>query len=102
MAAAVKTVATGMQRSASSIIILLLSITLLLFLVFRYHITLLEFLQILFRIFSPSRVIHMCEELSLLCAHLCMLPTLYKCEEEDPLDCTATTECKVWLELTVV
>ena len=33
--------------------------------------------------------------MSLLCAHVCMLPTLYKCEEEDPLDCRPVTQCKV-------
>ena len=37
----------------------------------------------------------MCEELSLLAAHCCMLPTLYSCEEEDPLDCRPVTQCKV-------
>ena len=34
-------------------------------------------------------------QLSLLCAHVCMLPTLYQCEEEDPLDCRPVTQCKV-------
>lgn len=81
MAPAVKTVATGMSKSASTLIIIFLSISLILFLIFR--------------IFDPSRVIHMCEELSLLCAHLCMLPTLYDCQEDDPLDCESVTPCKV-------
>jgi len=81
MAPAVKTVTAGMSKSASTIIIIFLSISLILFMVFR--------------IFDPSRVIHMCEELSLLCAHLCMLPTLYDCQEEDPLDCRPVTSCKV-------
>ena len=81
MAPAVKTVTTGMAKSASTLIIVFLTISLLLFLVFR--------------IFDPSRVIHMCEELSLLCAHLCMMPTLYDCQEEDPQDCKPVTSCKV-------
>jgi len=81
MAPAIKSVTTGMSKSASTLIIIFLTISLLLFLVFR--------------IFDPSRVIHMCEELSLLCAHLCMMPTLYDCQEEDPQDCKPVTSCKV-------
>merc|ERR1719195_1652464 len=81
MAAEVKSVTGGLSKGASTLIIIFLSITLLLFLIFR--------------IFTPSRVIHMCEELSLLAAHCCMLPTLYSCEEEDPLDCRPVTQCKV-------
>jgi len=81
MAPAVKSVTSGMSKSASTLIIIFLTITLVLFMVFR--------------IFDPSRIIHMCEELSLLCAHLCMLPTLYDCQEEEPLDCESVTPCRV-------
>ena len=38
---------------------------------------------------------HFLFQLSLLLAHVCMLPTLYVCEEEDPLDCRPVTQCKV-------
>jgi len=81
MAPAVKTVTSGMSKSASTLIIIFLTISLVLFLVFR--------------IFDTARVIHMCEELSLLCAHLCLLPTLYDCQEEDPIYCEPPTSCKV-------
>lgn len=81
MAAQVKSITGGMSKGASSLIIVFLTITLVLFLIFR--------------VFTPSRVIHMCEELSLLLAHVCMMPTLYKCEEDDPLDCRPVTQCKV-------
>ena len=61
---------TALTKTASTLIIIFLSITLILFMVFG--------------IFDPMRVIHMCEELSLLAAHICMLPTMYtKCELED-------------------
>jgi len=81
MGAQVKSITGGMSKGASSLIIVFLTITLVLFLIFR--------------VFTPSRVIHMCEELSLLLAHVCMMPTLYKCEEDDPLDCRPVTQCKV-------
>lgn len=38
----------------------------------------------------------MCEEVSLLAAHLCMLPTLHtQCMEEDEQMCEAEPECRV-------
>ena len=81
MAAAVKAVTGSLSKGASTLIISFLAVTLLLFLCFC--------------IWTPSRVIHMCEELALLFAHICMLPTLYSCEEADPLDCRPVTQCKV-------
>lgn len=80
MAAAVKAVTGSLSKGASTVIIVFLTVTLLLFLCFC--------------IWTPSRVIHMCEELALLFAHICMLPTLYSCEEMDPLDCRPVTQCK--------
>ena len=81
MAAAVKAVTGSLSKGASTLIISFLAVTLVLFLCFC--------------IWTPSRVIHMCEELSLLLAHVCMMPTLYSCEEMDPLDCRPVTQCKV-------
>jgi len=73
---------TALTKTASTLIIVFLSITLILFLVFG--------------IFDPMRVIHMCEELSLLAAHICMLPTMYtKCELEDEQLCEAEPGCRV-------
>lgn len=70
-----------LTKTASTLLIIFLSVTITIFLVFL--------------IFDPMRVIHMCEEVSLLAAHLCMLPTLYRCDEEDPLDCEAAPACRV-------
>ena len=56
-----KTAATAITRGASVVIIVFLSVTVGIFLVFR--------------IFDPARVIQMCEELTLLCAHICLMPT---------------------------
>jgi len=68
-----KAATSAISRGASTLIIIFLSISLILFLVFR--------------IFDPHRCIQMCEELSLLAAHLCLLPSLHG----DPIP----TECRV-------
>ena len=55
MAAQVKSITGGMSKGASSLIIVFLTITLVLFLIFR--------------VFTPSRVIHMCEEVTSISFH---------------------------------
>ena len=65
-----------------------------------------DFYQVLIRSYGGETVharlilnvminFHFLFQLSLLLAHVCMLPTLYVCEEEDPLDCRPVTQCKV-------
>ena len=72
-----KAVASAVTRTASTLIIIFLSITIVLFLVFR--------------IFDPHRVIQMCEEISLLLAHLCLFPSFQA--EPVPVECRVVSIC---------
>jgi len=69
--AATKAVTGAVSRTASTLIIIFLTITIVLFLIFR--------------IFDPHRIIQMCEEISLLAAHICLFPTAYA--KPVPVEC---------------
>ena len=58
-----KAVTGAVTRTASTVIIAFLSVTIFIFLIFK--------------IFDPHRIIQMCEEIALLSAHICLFPTAY-------------------------
>jgi len=81
-----KKVIGAVSGTASTILIILVSVSFGIFLVFR--------------IFDPARVIHMCEEISLLVAHVCLLGKFHNdncidMPEEDQLYCEPLPGCRI-------
>ena len=73
-----KAVTGAVSRTASTLIIIFLSLTIAIFLIFR--------------IFDPHRVIQMCEEISLLLAHICLLPSFHA-DKPVPVECRVISIC---------
>ncbi len=73
-----KAVTGAVSRTASTLIIVFLSLTIAIFLIFR--------------IFDPHRVIQMCEEISLLLAHICLMPSFHA-DKPVPVECRVISIC---------